>query len=455
MVVSAASDRALPNPASKRKPGLRLSADLGSVRGLAGFFIPGVLLVLSASLSAQTLAGTVKNGTTGKSAAGDEVALIRPGPDMEEVARTRTDAGGRFRFHLPDAGPHLVRAVHQGVSYDREILPGTNAVELQVFDVSSDVADISVTADIMRFQAQGSELQGIRLFAVNNASTPPRTQIHGRNFDFFLPDDAEIDQGMVMTAGGQPANSPPVRERDKNRYGFAVPLRPGETQLQVVFHMRYSGELSVDPKPLYGAQHFVVMVPKAMQFTPAPGVDFQSMEDPRQADALVRVVSNTRIGQPLNFKVFGTGTLKEPGDDSLGAPHPVEDKAASQPARDSRSGGGLESPFTASDPLKKYHWYILGAFSLLLSAAVVYFISRSRAATPGRARTSGRQKPDRTPDALGASARSDIVFEQIKGELFQLEVKRQRGRISPPEYERARATLDRNLERAIKRSPRR
>ena len=179
---------------------------------------------------------------------------------------------------------------------------------------------VSVTADVMRFQAQGSELQGIRLFAVNNTSVPPRTQMSDQHFEFFLPESAQIDQAMAMTAGGQPINSSPVPEKEKNRYGFVFPLRPGETQFQVVFHLPYSGELNVDPKPLYGAQHFVVMVPKTMQFTAAPGPDFKAMKDPRQSDALVQVASNTQAGQPLAFKISGTGALGEAGDDSQGAP---------------------------------------------------------------------------------------------------------------------------------------
>src|SRR5580700_8030323 len=157
--------------------------------------------------------------------------------------------------------------------------PGTSSVELQVFDVSPKVEGVRVIADVMRFQAQGRDLQGIRLFVVNNASNPPRTQMHGNDFQFFLPNGAQIDQGMAMTAGGQPINSSPVPEKAKNCYGFVFPLRPGETQFQVVFHLAYSGELSIDPKPLYGAQHFVVMVPKTMQFTGAPGTDYKAMKD--------------------------------------------------------------------------------------------------------------------------------------------------------------------------------
>src|SRR2546422_3484783 len=162
-----------------------------------------------------------------------------------------------------------------------------------LFRSSKKLAGISVTADVMRFQAQGKELQGIRLFAVDNHSDPPRTQMNDQNFEFYLPDGAQVDQGMAMTAGGQPINSAPVPQKEKNRYAFVFPLRPGETQFQLSFHIPYSGEATIDPKALYPAQHFVVMLPKTMQFTAGLGTAFQSMKDPRQSDALVQVASNT------------------------------------------------------------------------------------------------------------------------------------------------------------------
>ena len=110
----------------------------------------------------------------------------------KKLARTKADASGHFSFKVADAGPHLIRAVHQGVTYHSMAPPGTNSVEVQVFDVSKKLNDISVTADVMRFQAQGNELQGTRLFAVNNTSNPPRTQMNDQNFEFYLPDGARI-----------------------------------------------------------------------------------------------------------------------------------------------------------------------------------------------------------------------------------------------------------------------
>ena len=408
-----------------------------------------VLFLLGAIASAQTLTGTVKNGTTGKPAAGDDIVLIKLAQGMEEAARTKTDASGQFSFKLPDASPHLVRAIHQDVTYHRMAPPGVTSVALEVFDVSKKVEGVSVTADVFRFQAQGNELQGIRLFAVNNISQPPRTQMSDQNFEFFLPDGAQIDQGMAMTAGGQPINSAPVPEKDKNRYKFVFPLRPGETQFQVVFHLPYSGELNIDPKPLYGAQHFVVMVPKTMQFMAAPGTDFKSMKDPRQSDALVQVASNTQAGQSLAFKIAGTGALGEAGDDSQGPPSPADGGQAA--GRDSRPGGGLGPPIDAPDPLEKYRWYILGGFGAALVAGAIYITNRSKSASVpdfGVADVAIPASITKPP----AASRSELLLEALKDELFQLEVEHKQGGISQEEYDRARAALDQTLERALKRT---
>ena len=50
-----------------------------------------------------------------------------------------------------------------------------------------------------------------------------------------------------------------------------------------------------------------------------------------------------------------------------------------------------------------------------------------------------------------APARSGLLLEALKEELFQLEVEHKQGRISQPEYEKAKAALDQTLERALKR----
>lgn len=431
----------------------RASPPVRVERKLDRLFLMGAVAVLlvGSFASAQTVTGTVTNGTTNKPSAGDDVVLLSLSQGMQEADRTKTDAKGHFSLKLDDVGsPHLIRAIHQGVTYHRMAPPGTTSVEVQVYDTAKKVEGLSVTADVMRFQAQANELQGVRLFAVNNQSNPPRTQMDEPSFEFYLPDGAQVDEAMAMTAGGQPINSSAVPQKEKNRYGFIFPLRPGETQFQVAFHMPYNGTTSINPRALYGAQHFVVMLPKTMQFKAGAGTAFQSMQDPQQSDAIVEVASNTSVGQPLDYSISGTGALTEGngGEQQVTSGGPTV-------AADSRPGGGLGPPIDAPDPLERYRWYILGGFALVLIAGAVYITRRSQRAAMadfGSVEIAAIE-PAPVPQTK-PSDRTAVLLEALKEELFQLEVEHKQGRISQSEYEKAKAALDQTLERALKREAR-
>jgi hypothetical protein len=432
----------------------------------AGVF---AILLLASFAAAQTLTGTVKNSTTGKPAAGDDVVLLSLSQGMEEADRTKTDAKGQFSFKLADAqSPHLVRAIHQDVTYHRMAPPGTTSVELEVYDVAKKVDGIAVVADIMRVQVEQGQLEVMRAFAVQNTSKPPRTQMNERNLEFCVPDGAKVIDGSAMTAGGQPINSAPVPESEKkDRYSFIFPLRPGLTQFQVAFQLPYSGSANLDPKSLYPLEHFVAILPKTMQFTAsASSSGFKPMSDPNQPDSIVQVASNTKLGQNLAFKVSGEGMLEarqegESGQGSGGSTEGAEAKG--------RPGGGLGPPIDAPDPLQKYRWWILGGFAAVLVIGGVYVASRQQAAAravarqkPGSARPAAAHEeedeygPAPVPAApsvrtAGAPRPSSMLLEGLKEELFQLEVERRQGQISQAEYEKAKAALDQTLERALKR----
>jgi len=410
-------------------------------------------MVFLARVLAQNITGTATNGTTKKPAAGDDVVLLSLGQGMEEAGRTKTDAKGNFSLKLDNnTSPHLVRVIHQGVTYHHMAPPGTTSVEIQVYDVSKKVQGISVTADVMRFQAQGNELQGVRLFAVNNASDPPVTQMSDQSFEFYLPDGAQVDQSMAMTSGGQPISSAPVPQKEKNRYAFLFPLRPGETQFQVSYHMAYGGEASFDPKSLYGAQHFVVVLPKTMQFTAGAGSTFQSMQDPRQADSVVQVASNTTAGQSLGFKISGTGTIAEDSGDTQGTPVGGAQTTGAANGRDSRPGGGLGPPIDAPDPLEQYRWYILVGFAVVLAGGALYIAKRSKTTAIPDFAPVDIEPPDPPPAPRAKPAdRTAMLLDALKEEIFQLEVEHKQGRISQQEYEKAKAALDQTLERAVRR----
>ena len=437
-------------------------------------------LLLTSLSAAQTLTGTVKNSTTGKPAAGDEVILLKLGQGMEEAGRTKADAKGNFTFKLDDAqSPHLIRAIHQDVTYHRMAPPGTTSVDVEVYDVGKKIEGIDVVADIMRVQAEKGQLEVVRMFAVQNTSKPPRTQMNERSLEFYVPEGAQIIGGQAVTEHGNPLNSAPVQEGDKTRYSFIFPLRPGTTQFQVAYQVAYTGSANVDPKTIYPLRHFVAILPKAIEFSAAPGTSYQSMNDPNQPDAVVQVASNTKVGQTLAFKISGEGTLGERGEGG-GAQGPSSDGASNSGASgESRPGGGLGPPIDAPDPLQKYRWYILGGFAALLVVGGVYVASRQQAANrAGRSARALTVDTDRDededanevdqhadyeiPDAMSAAGQfrskspatrphSSMLLEALKEELFELEVERKQGHLSQEEYEKAKSALDQTLERALKR----
>jgi hypothetical protein len=417
-------------------------------------FFAAILLLLSGLCSAQTLTGTVNNGTTHRPSAGDDVILIKLGQGMEESTHTKTDAKGGFSLKIEDPGPHLIRVIHQGVTYHKMAPPNSTSIDVDVFDTAKKLDAISVTADVMRFQVENNQLEGIRVFAVNNSSEPPRTQNNPQNFEFFLPDGAQVDQAMGMTAGGQPVNISAEQQKEKNRYAFNFPLRPGETQFQVVYHLPYSGQMTINPKLLYGAQHFVIMVPKAMKFSAAPGTVFQAMDDPRQSDATVQVVTNATAGQALGFSISGAGVLAAAQDDSAGSPRPAAPNSSTASAAD-RPGGGLGPPIDAPDPLEKYRWFILGGFGVVLAAGAIIIAGRSKSGPPvfvSDVEAADVASPNYagTPEGK-SSGRSALLLEALKEEMFQLELDHKQGRISVDEYAKAKAALDQTLDRALKR----
>lgn len=475
--------------------------------------LTAILALIVAQSSAQTLSGTVTNGTTNKPAAGDEVILINLANGMDVAGSTKADSAGKFSFKLNESngagGPHLIRAVHQGVTYHQIAPPGTNSVGVKVYDVAKKVNDLSLTADVLRFQADASSLQGIRLFVVSNNSSPATTQMNDHNFEFYLPPGAKIEQLQARAPNGQPIASEPVPQSEKNRYAINFPLRPGETQFQLEYTLPYSGTAKIDPKPLYPAEHLVVVLPKSMHFATSDSSSFKSMNDPNQPDTVVQVAQQVHVGQPLAFTITGTGTISDQPAQAGGAGAQGGPMNENPQAESDRPGGGLGAPIDAPDPLEKYRWPIIGAFVVLLAIGGWIVTKRQTAihatsgATPGgsgrsasrpafpsslmtapitgpgasaisgsasasRARAGASAPPssgsnahpavaaappiaNSTSVASFATSKSAMILEALKEELFQLEVERKQGKISSEDYEKAKAALDQTLERALKR----
>jgi hypothetical protein len=232
------------------------------------------------------------------------------------------------------------------------------------------------------------------------------------------------------------------------------------------FTLPYSGEIKIDPKLLYPAEHFVVVLPKSMQFKAANPPSFESVKDPTQGDNTMEVAKETKPGQLLAFTLQGNGVINEPAESassanqSQGVRDQPQDQPPDQPrpqGRDNRPGGGLGVPIDAPDALQQYRWPILGAFALLLAIGG-WVVTKRQPVTSAAAATStsASAKAGAPASSVAASAapqaRSSMLLEALKEELFQLEVEKKQGKITPEDYEKARAALDQTLDRALKRT---
>ncbi len=142
--------------------------------------------------------------------------------------------------------------------------------------------------------------------------------MNDQNLEFYLPEGAEIDQSQAQTAGGQWVESAAVPQKEKGRYAFVFPLRPGATQFQVSYHLPYSGSAKIDPKPLYPMEHFVIVLPQSIQFLRSKPDSSRPRSLPSQ-DAVAQVAVNVHPGQSLAFSISGDGVLQSQNSSGGGA----------------------------------------------------------------------------------------------------------------------------------------
>ena len=403
-----------------------------------------VVLVLSATIyaSAQTstLKGLVSNGTTRKPAAGDEVILLRLDQGMQEEARTKTNGQGEFTFSLKDAVPRLVRVRHQDVNYHEQVPPGSQSVQITVYNTAAKLPDVKLLDQSEVYEAQGTSVRVIELFRLRNTSRPPMTQ---PTFEFYLPEGATPQLGQVV-AGGMPVKTPPIPLKEKNKYAFLFPVRPGLTQFELVYTMPFTGSLPVKPKFGTVADTFYVVLPKSMTFAPSDNAAFKPLPqwpvDTSVTGVNVYAAQNFKPAQNLGFSLSGEGLLPDE--------QPAASAAPPQGGAEPRGGvgGGLGTPNDRPDPLHSGQWLFLGVLSLFLAAGGVYVYTTSLPVAAAAAQAAATGAKPKKPQAGPG-----LLLEAMKEEMFQLETDRLQGKISQPEYESAKAALDKTLQRAIQR----
>ncbi|MGA8938739.1 MAG: carboxypeptidase-like regulatory domain-containing protein, partial [Acidobacteriaceae bacterium] len=281
---------------------LRSLSSLLSFTALA-MFVP------VAALAATTITGTVTNRTTNQPSTGDQVALVSPQEGMQVVTATTTNARGQYSLSAPDGGQYLIRVTHDMASYYQSTLQGTQPANFDVYNAAAHVAGVTTEVLMLRAQTDPSNntLNVTEDFVVKNASTPPMTQYSKAPFDVYLPEGAVVEATAAKGPNGMPTAEELAPQSEKNQYSVMFPIKPGETQIEVAYHIPYTGSLTLNLKVAGQTDMFAVSLPKSMSFKAGPDGQFIAANgDPNAATYLLRGV---KAGQPVEFTISGSGQL--------------------------------------------------------------------------------------------------------------------------------------------------
>ncbi|MEG9435902.1 carboxypeptidase regulatory-like domain-containing protein [Edaphobacter sp. HDX4] len=414
--------------------------------------IVAVAAAFSGLSLAESITGTVTNKTNNKPAAGDEVTLIRLAQGMQESTRTKTDAKGNFTIELPDSGMHLIRVTHDKANYFRPAPPGTQSVEVEVYDASPKVAGVSSEADVMRLQTDesGKVLRVVENFFVKNESKPPKTQYGDHPFEFYLPHGAVIEGSAALAPGGMPVQASPTPLGDTDHYTFVFPIRPGETRFQISYRLPYDGSVKLAPRPSMPTDTVAIMMPKSMKFEAGSSAGYSPVTE--ETTAQTYVARNVSPSQQLGFTVSGIGQLPRDsaaassGEGAQPGTAATQQAAGGSAATDTRPGGGLGNPIDpegTNDPWAKYKWWVIGGLGLAMAAGAGIMLKNN----PQSANAVAAASPANIPVPSGPAS----LLSSLKDELFALETDRLEGKLSEQEYADQKAALEVVLKRALSR----
>jgi len=326
--------------------------------------------------AADTVQGTVRNQTSGKASAGDEVILLRLQNGMEEEAKTRVDAAGAFSLPLSAADvPHVVRVVHQGVNYDQTV-SGKGPLSIAVFDAVPHIRDLQGTLGIAQVESDGETLKVTEMYSIANDSVPPVTQSGPRNFEISIAPKATLDSLMVKKGGGVWVNLAPVPIKgQQGRYAVDFPIRPGDTLFKFVYHLPYAGPTRLQVKLPYPIRNFAVMHPPSLSFKPSSAAAFTS---PGIAQGLrvEQAVGKPVVREVAAFEISGIG-LAAQNQPASAAPGMTPAAAVAQPKPETPAAVTLPA---VSDRQENPMWILLSGIAALLTA-LVYVIWRKRKRT--------------------------------------------------------------------------
>ena len=461
-----------------------------------------LLLIFAAAAttaSAGTLNGTVKNGTTGQVAAGADVILIQLQGGMQPVANTKTDAQGQFHFDNPQlgTGPMLVRVVYKGVNYHEPITPGKMTATIEVFEPTNDPKSFNIANHAIILQPNGADLMVGEEYMIANKTQPPLAFYRADgSFDFTLPDGADFNQASAWGASGMPVVQGTI-DKGKNKMAIAFPFRPGESGVRLSYKVPYAGNhITLHNVSPYSSERLIIAAPPTVQIS---GAGITAAGQDQGFNVYMR--DNVAANAPVEINVSGTAPMPAASQGGGGGPAGGTGTAggvdnSQNPSVNSRADDGAGDAPSASATtiparLDSLKWILTGGFVSIFILGFAYLWLRPQPAgsvnggwtteadvpAPRPTKNSAARAAQQSatyasataaPIATAASAASSSQasrgaveaiadvdnqvqgsLDELKNNIFRLELRRQAGTISEDDYARERARVEKALRELV------
>ncbi len=343
--------------------------DLGF--GSCGRLIAGILF---ASCAFAAIDGTVINQTLGKPQAGATVTLYKLGQaGPEQIESVKSGADGKYHIaqDAPGPGPRLVQAAYADVTYNHILPPGSPSdnVTVDVYESSKKPGDAKIEQHAVLFEPVRGQLMVSEWYIFRNGGKVTYNDVEGGTLRFFLPAGANGAVQVNATAPqGMPVPQAAEKTRTPNIYKVAFAIKPGDTRIDVTYHLPFNAPGTFAGKILDNAPTRLV-VPNGVTLK---GDGLSSLGQEPRSKAQIYDVK----GPDFKVEIAGTGSVQQ----------------AEEGADDSGGGGASYEQI----PPKIYgsmKWILVLAFAIL----TLGFILLYRAHVPATAAAGSSQPASKSP----------------------------------------------------------
>jgi hypothetical protein len=301
------------------------------------------------------------------------------------------------------------------------------------------------------FQPNGDKLMVGEEYSIQNNSNPPAAYFkQDGNFEFTIPEGAEIDQVSTFGPSGMPVRQGTI-DKGKNHYAIAYAFQPGQNGVRISYVLPYKdNQAKIHENSTYDAQRALLVIPPSMQIASA-GFNAAGTEQG------FNLFSKDSLKTGAGFDITISGTAPPPSD----AAAQGGGQGGAQPDQNNGRDAGPESTIeTAPARLGNEKWILLGGLAAIFAVGVALLVRQPvpeveaapaptqapkgrKAQRAAQAQAKAAQAPPPLPAAsverVTREVNSDL--DSLKDTLLRLELRRQAGTITDEDYalERGRA----------------